>query len=249
VYRFWLENLPEHTRELTTVRNVITGLVTHLEPGPAAPPPAEGVYRAILPQGQATAADAAARLVGGLSPDDSREFENALQARIRHEHRSLATVCTRGRDAGAALLNLVLDQALRLLDTRAPHLAASAVLELQGSGRDGLPERVSELVSASAPAGLGAMGAARPALVVLAGPTDEATGRVAELVRQRLPDAVLKTPVGSNELVLYLESAPLSVAGLPHLADGIADTVVHSDGRRATAHSRMDVTWTPVGAQ
>jgi eukaryotic-like serine/threonine-protein kinase len=246
-YRFWLESLPEHARELATIRNVIAELVTQLDPGPASPPPAEGVYRAILPQGQVTAQDAAARLVGGLRLDDAREFENALQARIRHEHRGLAALCTRGPNSGTTLVSLVLDQALRLLDARAPHLPAPAVLEMQGSGPEGFPERVAELLSATTPPSLGATGPGRPALVVLAGPADPATDRVAHLVRQRLPDATLKTPVGSNELVLYLESRPLSLPALPHLADGVAPTLVHDDGRRGTAHTRTDVAWTQVG--
>jgi len=203
------------------------------------------VYRAILPHGQPTTADSAALLVSGMRSSDTQEFENGVQARIRHEQRGLAVLCGRGREGGNVLLNLMLDQSLRLLDSRAPHLRPSAVLETQTPGSDGLRERVAELVAASAPVPLRGESPVRPGLTVLVSPADEAAGRIATAVQRLVPDGVFRSSGGSNEVVLYQESAPLLPAQIPHLTGEVS--FVRPDGRRATAHTRTDVNWTSVG--
>jgi eukaryotic-like serine/threonine-protein kinase len=246
VFRYLLGNVPDSVRELTAIRDQLRTLQAKLDSDPPTLPTSSGLLQAVFPFGAKSGADAAARLLGELSSDDLREFENGVQARIRHEFRGIASVCARAREVGSGFLNALVDQACKFLDTRAPRMNASQILAHHAANPDVLWDKVAELVSNAAPAGLGPERSATATLTVLATPPDDAAGRLAETVRHLAPNAEFRMVATTDDIVLYQES-PVSLAALPHLASDLTPSPDHAERRPLTTHARTDVPWTPVG--
>ena len=87
-----------------------------------------------------------------------------------------------------------------------------------------------------------------PALTVLGTPADDVAGPLAEAARALAPSAQFRTVTTQDDIILYQET-PVSLAALPHLGSD-SGPVTEADSRRpASNHSRIDVSWTPVGFQ
>jgi serine/threonine protein kinase len=245
VYRALLGSLPDHIRELTSIRNQMTALVAQLDADPPALPAMGGVLSAIFPNADGTPAEAAAQLVVGLDPADVREFEHGFQARARHEFRGIAAVCNRPREQGRTFLKAILEQASRFLDLRTPIMTASQVLALQNTDEDALKVKASELVARGAPRALDRERALLPMLTVLGAPTDEAAAQLTSLIQNLLPNTTFRAAKTDGDVILYQETA-VSLATLPHLTAELPGPI-EPGSRSGTTHARTDVAWTPVG--
>ena len=249
VFRALLGNVPESVRELTSIRAQLEAFQAKLDGDPPAIPSSSGgLLQAVFPRNAKSTAEAAGQILADLRPDDLREFENALQARIRHEFRGIGAVCARPSERGPAFLAAVVDQACKFLDGRTPGLNASQVLAYETRTPDALWKKMGELVSNAAPAPVGTERSATPALTVFGSPADDAAGPLAEAVRALAPSADFRTVTTADDIILYQET-PVSLAALPHMAND-SGPVPDPAGRRSLSnHSRTDVTWTPVGVQ
>ena len=248
VFRVLLGNVPDAVRELTAIRNQLQTLTGQLDANPPAIPGSSGILHAVFPQGSKSTVEAAGHLLAGLQPEDLREFENGLQARIRHEFRAVTAVCARSCEVGTAFLNALVDHASKFLDGWTPRLNASQVLAHEGVGSDVLHERVAELIASAAPVALGPDRTVPATLTVLGSPADDTADRLARAVRALSSNATVRTATTADDILLYQE-APISLAALPHLTAELP-VIYDPEGRRPqTTHARTDVAWTPVGVQ
>jgi hypothetical protein len=248
VYRALLGNVPESVRELTAVRTQLQAFQAKLDGDPPAIPSSSGLLQAVYPRNAKNAGEAASHILRDLRPEDLREFENALQARIRHEFRGIGAVCARPGERGPAFLAAVIDQACKFLDARTPGLNASQILAYESSKPDALWQRVGELVSHAAPVGVGPDRTVTPALTVLGTPADDAAGPLAQAVRSLSPSAEFRAVTTTDDIVLFQET-PVSLAALPHLATDLNPGQDAAGRRPLPNHARTDVNWTAVGAQ
>jgi hypothetical protein len=247
VFRGQLGNMPEAFRELINVRNTLRTLSAQLDADPPTLPPSVGVLRAVFPNGAKTATEAAAQLMGSLRPEDLKEFDHGLQARIKHEFRGVGAICGRARETGPAFLAALVDQAAKFLDARTPRLTASQVLARDAAAPDVLRERLSDLVTGAAPAALGAERSVAPVLTVLGAPADDEAARLADGIRNMSPNTMFRTVATADDIVLYQE-CPVSLAALPHLTAEV-NPAPNAEGRHPSTHARTDVIWSPVGVQ
>jgi hypothetical protein len=188
-------------------------------------------------------------MIAALEPKDRREFENGLQARIRHECRGVVSACGRMRELGATFRGLLLDQASKFLERRVPHLQASAALLLHCPSPAALTEKVREYVTSSAPASLGPEPAPRPTVTLLGLPEDDASDRLAAVMRNTLPEQPFRTVTTADDVFILQEVQNVSPASLPHLSANTAAPGSADNDSLPTAHARADVAWVPVGAE
>jgi hypothetical protein len=248
VFRVMLGNVPDAVRELNSIRNQLQTLSAQLDARPPSIPSSTGVLNSVFPQGSTSTTEAAGQILAGLLPEDLREFENDLQARIRHEFRGLVPVCMRPRDVSAGFLNALVDQGSKFLEGRTPRLTASQVLAHEGVPDHVFEERVAELVASAAPVGLGPERSFQANLAVLGSPADDTADRLTEAVREQLRNVTFRTAATTDDIIVYQE-APVSIAGLPLLTADLP-VVYDAEGRQPlTTHARTDVTWTPVTVQ
>jgi hypothetical protein len=246
VFRGLVGNVSDAVRELTGIRNQFRALQSQLDASPPAMPDAAGILQSVFPQGGKSMTEAASRITSELAPEDLREFENGLQARIRHEFRGVASICSRPREAGPGFLAALADQASKFLDARTPRLNATQVLAHQSISPAALRERMTELVTSSAPVGLGPERTVAATLTILGTPVDDAATRVAQTVGSLVANCTFQTVPTVDDIVLYQE-APVSLAALPHLTG--ENSSATADSRRPLSHARTDVSWTAVGVQ
>jgi hypothetical protein len=249
VFRALLGNVPESVRELTAIRAQLQAFPAKLDGDPpAVPSSSSALLQAVFPGNARNSSEAAGHILRDLRPEDLREFENALQARLRHEFRGIGAVCARPGERGPAFLTAVVDQACKFLDARTPRLNASEILARTAGNPKALWERVGDLVAHAAPVGVGPERTVTPALTVLGTPADDVAAPLAEAARALAPSSQFRTVTTLDDIILYQET-PVSLAALPHLGSD-SGPVAEADGRRpASNHSRIDVSWTPVGFQ
>jgi len=248
VYGDLLGNLPEYVREVNVTRTIIGELMKQLEAAPPRVGLSEGVCRPVFPDGSGSVGEAASRLLKTLRTEELREFENALQARVRHECRGLAAVCARPKELGPVFLALITDQATRFVDTHTPHLAASHALSLQAPDPAARAAQVGEFVAAAAPPSLGFERSAPATVTVLGLPEDEASGEVKETVRQLCHGSDLYVTTSPDDIILVQEARNVSIATLPHLTAEL-QAAYSADRKSPTAHARTDISWAPVAAE
>jgi hypothetical protein len=248
IYGELIGNLPEYVREVNVTRTILTDLIKQLEATPPRVGLSEGVCRPVFPDGSGTVGEAASRLVKALRPEHLREFENALQARIRHECRGLAAVCTRPKELGPFFLGLMTDQATRFVDTQTPHLPSSQALAMQAKDAAARAAQVSEFVAAAAPPGLG-LERLPPTVTVLGLPDDDASADVRELVQELCHGTDLRVTTSPDDVILLQEARNVAIAALPHLTAELQAAYSANERRPATSHARTDISWAPVGAE
>jgi hypothetical protein len=249
VYGELLGNLPEYVREVNVTRTILTELMKQLEATPPRVGLSEGVCRPVFPDGSGSVGEAASRLVKSLRPEQLREFENALQARIRHECRGLAAVCARAKDLGTFFLTLMTDQATRFVDAQAPHIPSSQALSLQAQDPTARAAQVAEFVAAAAPPGLGLERSAPPTVTVLGLPEDAASEGVRQLVAELCQGTDLRVTTSPDDIILLQEARDVSLSSLPHLTAELGTAYSANERRPATSHARTDISWAPVGTE
>jgi hypothetical protein len=183
-----------------------------------------------------------------MEPKDRREFENGLQARIRHEVRGVVSACGRMPQYGATFRGLLIDQATKFLERRIPYMAASAALFVQSPGPSALSERLRELVASAAPVTLGHDSIPRPTVALLGMPEDDASDRLASVLRVSCPEHAFRPVTTAEDVYFILECQGVPPAALPHLSNS-APAAETADAEPPTAHARADVSWVPAGAE
>ena len=239
VYRILLGNLPEHVRELNRIREQLATFVKHLD---AAVPNAsliDGVCRPVLPDGAANVAEVVGRITGAIGPDEFRDFENEVQARIRHEFHGLVGVCSRPKDLGPALLSLLNEQAVRFLESRVPRSKASEILATQCNGTDDLQAQATEFLDMANPRGFGPL----PDIETYLGLPDE-TGPFSKQVRNLCRGELVRLTNGTADFVVWRESRGLTVNSFTHLMEDRSSFSGTSARPSRPAHSRTDIVWT-----
>jgi serine/threonine protein kinase len=249
VYRVLVGNLPEFVREFNTLQSQLDAYVRQLDDAPPRGLSGAGVCRPIFPDDAGTITEAAARLVGSLDPKERRDFDTSLQARIRHECRGVVHACARMRDQAATFRGVLLDQSMKYLERRVPHMRASAALMMCCPGPAALTDKLREHVSSAAPGALGPEPAPNPTVALLGLPEDEASDRLAAVVRNCFPDQKFRTVTTADDVYIVTEVQNVAPAKLPHLATAAqGPTAADADGV-PTAHTRADVSWVAVGAE
>jgi eukaryotic-like serine/threonine-protein kinase len=242
VYRALIGNIPEYVREVNFCRSQLTGFLNQLTDVTTSAPPTGGVCTEVFPDGSDSVGTAATKLVDSLGPEERREFENGLQARIRNELRAVVSVCVRPHDHGAAFTALVLEQAIRYLDARTPRMPAAGALLGQVGDSARRESVVAQLVSAAAPAGLGVAAVAATALTVIGVPDDDSAADLRELIRRSSQGSSFLTTTNSEDILILRETRGVSLPQLPHFTAEV-EVIRTPDGRPVSAHSRRDVPW------
>jgi hypothetical protein len=233
VYNLLLGGVPDHTRGLNAIRGQMQSVqkqFTDVTPGTTAE---DGVYRAVFPGGARTVLESAKKFVDALPAADVREFENSLQARIRHECRGVVALLSRSRDATTNLMSVMTDHAVRFLETRIPHAGACQVVSLHSAPSSQARERLTELLAAATPIGL-SPGA--PTLTILAVP--EESGPVREVVRELCAGNIVRNINSPDDMLFWRECRGLTLASFPHLA-------AEQPNGTHVPHTRTDITWLP----
>jgi serine/threonine protein kinase len=237
-YRIVFDNAPEMARELNLVRTQLSAFLKQILDMPPPELQTDGVTTAVFPDGVTNIADSAKQLLCELAPADLREFDNVLQARTRHQFRSLAEVCTRAKDFGAAFLPMAHEQAVQFLAKRAPRLTAVDILSAQSAGREQLVSRVSEIMTAAAPEGL--MDAPTAMTVLGVPPGGETIVDIARRLSSHTPVHVSHNP---DDIVVWREAEGLTLDSFALLrAEQIP--AASTDGKSPPSpHSRNDIRW------
>jgi hypothetical protein len=198
------------------------------------PTPADGICRTIFAKGSKSIEEEARRLVKIVDQDQLRQFEHELQGRIRHEYRGVVGVCARPGELGQAFLAMVLDQANRFLDARLAYESDSNLLDLTNGTADEIDDRLTDLVTASTPTGLGQ---GPPNVTILAQPNENAV-LVEKLAKLCTAHSVRVVP-SKGELIVWRECHGLGLNSFPHLSCALTG----EDEATFAAHSRGDVQW------
>jgi serine/threonine protein kinase len=238
VYQLLLGGLPEHTRELNAIRSQLQATYKQLVESAPASSAEDGVYRTVFPQGSRSVAESANRYLDELAPQDVREFENALQGRIRHECRGVVALVSRSRDSGATLISVALDQATRFMESRVPRAGTGQIVSLGAAPSDEAHQRLTELVTGAAPIGLTP---ASPTLTLLALP--EGSGPVCDVIKDLCQGNIVRSITSPDDFVVWRECRGLTLASFPHLT---ADPPAPASGPAPPAdsfHSRTDINW------
>ncbi|HKB03162.1 MAG TPA: tubulin-like doman-containing protein [Gemmataceae bacterium] len=249
VIRIVVDNLPEYMQELKAVQSQLINYARQLEEAQITGPKKPTVTRAVFPDEAESVTEAATRLINALADKDRREFENGLQARIRHECRGVAYACSRPREIGPTFINLLADQSVKFLERRVAEMPAAAALEIQCSDEDAYEEQVRELVTSAAPAPLGPEPAPSPTQTVLALPDDESSERFCENVGHFFPGFTFKKVSAPDDVIILQEAQGIAAGSLPHLVYGVPVPVTGEAQPLTNAHARADVPWEAVGAR
>jgi eukaryotic-like serine/threonine-protein kinase len=238
LYQSILDNTPELVRALSQVRIQLSEFLKQIKDPSPAQSQLDGVCLNVFSEGTSNVVEAAARLLNELAPADLREFDNAVQARVRHQFRSLTEVCNRTKDFGAPLLAVMHDQAVQFLGKQAPRLTAVDILTQQSAGPEQLVARVSDILTSAAPIGLIQAPTTLTALGVPPGGE-----RIVDIVRRISGDTQVRIAPCSEDVVVWREGTDLTLESFAHLA-GESAPVVSADGRPPPSpHARNDIRW------
>jgi eukaryotic-like serine/threonine-protein kinase len=238
VYRVLLGNLPDCVRELNLIRAQLTGFAKQLDEAAPAGLPQDGVCLAVYPDAAANVHQAAKNVLKAIGPEEMKDFENALQARVRRDCRSIVEVCNRPKDLGPGFVAVLIEQAYQFLEARAPKLRTFDALARQLDDSESLTTRVKSLLMAAAPDGLGKVAAV---MTVLGLP--EGASQIAELVREMCHGDVVRIGASPDDIVVWRESRGLKLRSFTHL-DAENTSLPATEGRpNPSAHSRCDVDW------
>jgi hypothetical protein len=248
VYRIVVDNLPEYMQELKAVQSQLGTYARQLEEVQAPGSKKPTVTRAVFPDEAESVSEAATRLINALADKDRREFENGLQARIRHECRGVAYACSRPREIGPTFVNLLVDQSIKFLERRVAYMSAPAALEIQCSDDEAYEEQLRELVTSAAPAPLGPEPAPSPTHTILAAPDDDSSERFCDSVRRFFPGLTFQKAGAPDDVIILQEAQGVAPSSLPHLIYGVPVPVSGEAQPVSNAHARADVPWEAVGA-
>ncbi len=238
VYQSLLGAIPDHVRELNYVRAQMESFIKRLDELAPSESPRDGVCVPIFPEGAATATDSVQNVLRNVGPEDMKEFENALQGRIRHECRGIVEVCNRPKDLLERFLALVREHAELFLDSRAPRAKSVQVLAENATSNDDLESRVAELVAEAAPE---VPPKTAISLTVLGLP--EGGDAIAHLVRDICRSGVVKVTNSPDDVVIWRECRGMTLKSFPHLSAEAAG-FREDDGSSPSPYSRKDIHWT-----
>ena len=234
VYRIILGRLPDYQRELTIIRNQLSGFLKQLQDGTPASKMEDGLSRPVFPDGTSSISESATRLLDGIQAEELREFENSLQGRVRHECRGVMDVCIRPKEHGAAFLHVLTDQSTRFLENRLAAPATSPILTALAKTNDMTTEdRIADLIDRATP---GDLGQGKPTLTVIGIPTSAETA--IDVVRSLCREEVL-VEASDDDFVIWRECRRQSIHAFPKLCGEPGDDL-------GSGHSRSDVNWLPL---
>ena len=235
VYRTLRANLPEYVREVQMCRAQLHRYAAQIPDGRgdgAAKPEADRMYFGAK---AASLKEVADFIVGQLPHASRQELEQTLQAKIRHEGRSLVNMCVKSKEYGDTLHRLLADHAGRLLEPMVTAYAAGHATWVTGG--DDLIDKAFELSGKTFAA---IPGSVSPSLTVVGlpdGPAGEALLASAKEAAGNTAFAAAKT---REELWVYRECR-LTNAG--SLFQPVSGSAAPKEQAGPVRHSRQDVPW------
>jgi hypothetical protein len=182
--------------------------------------------------------EAAGRLLASLTAEDARQFENLIQARLRHECRGVMNICSRPSDQGPQFLALLQELAIQFLEPRLPMKNIGRILD-SALATSSKPEvRARELLAAAAPFGFGVLSR----IDTYVGVPDD--GReFGRRLHELCPDENIRETRSTDDVVIWRVCSGLTPDAFSYLGANVTSGADGDISQTRSAYSRIDVPW------
>lgn len=196
----------------------------------------------LFPTGCEGLSEAVEQFLRGLAPEAVQELETMAQATIKSRFHSLVNVCL--SDAGI-LKNVegaLLETGKEFVAGRLPRTDVAELFLEQNSDAERAEGEVASFFDQAAPELAPGRVSRLSEVCVVAAPPGQAGDKFRELARQAMPETELHSAPGTDDVVIYRETAYLPLAELEQLGPMGQDAYRQmTSAENFTPHSRSDV--------
>ena len=238
IYSTLFDHIPDHAREVSSIRGQLEAFLKQLDESPPAESTSDAICRVLLHDGVNSINDAAGKVLASLATEDSRQFEHLIQARLKHECRSVLNICNRPKEQGPQFLTLLQDIASQFLDARMPAHSIGRILNHALATSSKPDVRARELLSAAAPVDFGT----RSRVDTFLGLPEDGKEFASRLVKL-CPDTEIRQCRSPDDVVFWRVCRGLTADSFEYLASAQAVLQDGDISQSRSSYSRIDVPW------